>query len=234
MRMTLLVVITMALGAWAVPSSVWAETSTGTGTDSDTGTGAATGSSGGDDSCGSCSEPAESVVITSPADGADVPADLILMFEVGYTCECDTCGCYQATAESYSIFVDREFTASCSSGCTGMQSVDLQLSPGAHEILVSAEYWFHAESARITVNVMGEAGSTGGSSGSSGSTGSAGPTGDTSGSAGNTGDSGGGGGSGGSGGGGGCRVGAPSNGLGIAAWLLVLGLGRRRGRGRGR
>jgi hypothetical protein len=228
MRLTSFAMV-VALGMGSMATSAWAGgtgTGTGTGTGASTESGSSSSSDGGpseesgDDFCGSCSDPGEPVVITSPADGATVPADLMLAFEVTYDCSCDTCGCYEDQPESYSIYVDEVEVLDCFQDCAGMHTTDLLLTPGSHEILVFANYSFHGEGATITVNVTGEAGTT--------TTAGSGDTGDGGGSS-SSGGSGSGGGSGeGSGGNGGCRVGSPSEGVAMAVWLLVLGIHRRR------
>ena len=225
MRLASFVTMVMVWGvAGSVPSTAWAGGGSTGGSDggagSDTGSGGSSSSdsgpaeSTGDDSCGSCQEPIAPVAFTSPTDGAEVPADATVTFEVGYDCSCDDCGCYEDQASSFTVTVDDVEVMSCFDGCTGTQSLDLQLSPGSHELRVTAEYSFHSESASITVTVAGNGG------GSSGATAGS--------------DEGGTGSGGGNGGGkGGCRVGGPSEGVGVAALLLlVLGVMRRRGRRR--
>jgi hypothetical protein len=160
-------------------------------------------------------------MFVSPAEGAEVPADAMITFEVGYSCSCDTCGCFEDQPSSYSVYVDEEHVLSCSDGCMGTQTVDLLLTSGTHEILVTAEYSFHSEGATLTVNVAGDPGGT-----ESGDGGASTSTDDDGGS---TSDASGGGNDGGKGS---CRMGGPVEGVSIAGLLLALGLLRRRARSR--
>lgn len=176
--------------------------------DSTTGTPDPGGSSG---DCGSCSPPATPVSINSPADGVTVPADTTISVEVTYSCSCDDCGCFQDFATDLTVTVDGNEVFACFDGCTGPYDVNVNLTPGSHEITATAQYSFHTESDTITVNVAD--GGSGGGGGSGDSGGSGGSTGGGS-------------------GGGGCHVApqGPAGLPGLAALLLGLGVVARRRR----
>ncbi len=161
---SVLATVVIAAGVWASASVAWADS---TGTDTGTQTSGADGS--GDDACGSCEDPGDSVAFTDPLDGAQVPAELTVMVDVNYSCSCDDCGCYQDLPSEVTIAVDEGGVYSCFDGCTGPHQANVTLTPGTHEITATAQYSFHTESATVTVTVV--EGATGGNAtGGSGAT----------------------------------------------------------------
>jgi MYXO-CTERM domain-containing protein len=198
-------VVIVALGVGSVSSPVGATGSSGGGGGGDT------GDSG---SCGTCQEPTPPVVFVSPLEGEQVAGDLTVTVEVSYACSCDDCGCYEDQPTSFSLSVDDADTPvfACADACAGTHVIELGLSPGTHQLIATAGYSFHSESATITVAVTGSAGTEGGATeGASEGSGSSG--------------------SGSSGGGkGGCRVGSGASPLGLGVGLLALVAMRRRRR----
>lgn len=154
----LALVVLPALVLVSLPAAATTETGTDTGTSTDTGTDTTgdpttdstsdTSDSSGD--CGSCDSETPPM-ITSPADGAMVDSPFTLEFSLGVACSCDDCGCYADSAWGYRVVVDGiEMQGNDMPG----SSTELALAPGVHEIVVYAEYSFHAvASNQITVTV---------------------------------------------------------------------------------
>lgn len=163
--------LTVGFGARAGGSGSGSGTSTG-GTTSTT-------TDGGEDNCGTCSDPRAPVEFTAPADGSEVSASTMLNIEVNYDCSCDFCGCFEDFPESFRVSVDGEQVYACNSECTGPHNVGVMLSPGQHELTATADYSFHSESDTITVTVAEAATSDTADGGSGPTTGTASSAGDT-------------------------------------------------------
>lgn len=159
-----------------VPTLAYAET-TGEPPDPTTGGGeTSTGEDDGssddasDEGCGSCSDPGESVVFESPADGATVGSQFTVAVLATYSCSCDVCGCFEDGPSAVSLYVNDEFlaTAECGDSCEGTQIIDVLLEPGTYELRAEQYFSFHAESATIQVTVTADDEGSDGSEGSDG------------------------------------------------------------------
>lgn len=135
------------------PELAWAETSGGSG-------------SGGD--CGSCEQPAQTVQLLSPTDGATVPRDFTVEASATFTCSADDCGSFEDYPSGLTLYVDGDVEATCGDDCSFTDArFQVSLEPGEHRLRVEVQYDFHTETTEeITVTVEGEAGP--GGSGSSG------------------------------------------------------------------
>jgi MYXO-CTERM domain-containing protein len=101
---------------------------TGTDTGTDEGTEEATNEECGG-TCEDCSEPAELVWITSPANGATVESPFTVTIEGAYYCWADDCGCSEVPVDEVHLRVDGSTVASGEPG-----SFQIELEPGEYTL----------------------------------------------------------------------------------------------------
>jgi MYXO-CTERM domain-containing protein len=172
-----------------------------------------------------CTPPAESVTITSPADGAMLTTPVAVMITSTYACECTVDCCYEDDPMSVSLIVDGTDQLPCEDLANCMHSVDFEES-GEHVLRAVAQYATHTESTpEITITVEVPSSTTSGGDTTTGPS-TTGPA--TSTGTGTDTDAGADGGD--SGGGCSCRTDVTPSAPGALACLLLLGAGLTRRR----
>lgn len=132
------------------------------------------GSEAASDDCGGiCELPDPTATITSPDADAEVAAVFTVTVEATNTCDCDSCGCYEAVTESIALKVDGTVEASCD-GCESPHTFELELSPGVHELQAqSFTSWLAPSSEIVSVTVAADGATTGGATTGDATTGDA-------------------------------------------------------------